>query len=288
MSDPDVLRILTFGWGTAAAIFWVRNNVLRVLIPTGLFVVGLVSIFAPESLRELWSMVRELLLDKAAAAVLGVIAVVSGWIAAQGAIGALKTTALDTAANAFLTLREKYHSDEMRAAIKLLFDFAISTKEAAGSVWQEKLRVADFRALGQLLRPARDRKSTDELSELKSAARMVTAYFDDVAFLVEHKIIKGKIVENFLNVPGLNIFYEVCVPLLALDNEHSPSIAYAHALRRHKKQQGSGMKRYPGDSPKQPAALSPIASQTAVAQGGRLTSLSRPRSQASARHAQVP
>ena len=230
LREPRVVAVALFAIVIAAVvIFYLRRPLTRWIVVLG--AAAAAWYFAPDESIGLSAILYKVTTDNIA-----LIAVLSGWIAALAAIRSLDRAALDTAATAFLDLRGKYHRPEMGTSIKLLADFAIPVKESNSALWQEKLRhkkpkPEDFAALGKLLGVMRDRRPEQEQRELKGAARRVTAYFDDVAFLLEHRIIKKQIAKNFLNVPGLNIFYEVCVPLLAVENPNSPSIPYARALR---------------------------------------------------------
>jgi hypothetical protein len=236
LREPRVVAVALFAIVIAAVvIFYLRRPLTRWIVVLG--AAAAAWYFAPDESIGLSAILYKVTTDNIA-----LIAVLS-----------LDRAALDTAATAFLDLRGKYHRPEMGTSIKLLADFAIPVKESNSALWQEKLRhkkpkPEDFAALGKLLGVMRDRRPEQEQRELKGAARRVTAYFDDVAFLLEHRIIKKQIAKNFLNVPGLNIFYEVCVPLLAVENPDSPSIPYARALRDVLSVQGSGMKRYIGDT----------------------------------------
>lgn len=185
------------------------------------------------------------ILNERATPYLGLVAVVAGGAAAWGAVSSLNRAALDTAAEAFLQLRAKYHSDEMRSAIELLVDFAYPIKKSVIGEWNRALRSDAFGAVGELLRPALEGLEDGRREKLKSAARKVTGYFDDVGFLFKHKIIRGREMKlSFVDVPGLNVFYEVCVPMYSLKNRNSPSISYALLLRRTLEKHGEGMMRY--------------------------------------------
>ena len=194
-------------------------------------------------LSGLLALLREV--NQATSPFLGLTAIVAGAIAGWEAISSLNRAALDTAADAFLHLREKYHSDDTRTAIETLVDFAYPIKKEITDTWNSKLRAGNFEAIGQFLSPALERLTPSEREKIKSAARRITGYFDDVGFLFKHGIIRGRLMKfSFVNVPGLNIFYEVCVPMYSIKNQDSPSIEYAHLLRGVLKRQGEGMKKY--------------------------------------------
>lgn len=197
-------------------------------------------LFFEDFARSIWIPIRSVLADDAFDSFIGMVAILGG----IAAIALLQTAALDTAANAFLNLRARYHSDDTGNAISLLVKFAWPVKEAQIRIWRKKLERGDFQALGQLLSSERDRLDSEARDELKRAVRRVSSYFDDVAFLYKRNIIDKPTAVSFVDLSGLNIFYEVCVPLHAIDNKSAPSIKNALLLRKVMRQQGAGMVMY--------------------------------------------
>ena len=227
----------------AAAIARGRTTILATIFA------GVAALFAglmyakETTLLLLWEL-RAILADESSTALLGAVAVVSGWIGAQIAIRSLDRAAMDTAANAFLDLRARYHSQEMAAAITVLAGFAIPVKDTCAGLWRKKLDADEFQAIGAILDAQRKLLSPSQRDELKSAVRRVCGYFDDVAFLFRHKILTIETTRSFLNVGGLNVYYETCIPLHVVDNPTAPSIENARLLRAIMRRQGSGMVRY--------------------------------------------
>lgn len=241
-ADHEWVRIALFvltAWMTAAAFIFIRDRAFRIALLATALVVGLLVANVIT-----WGDLHAALADDAATTFLGLMAFVAAWIGAQAAIRSLERAALDTAANAFLDLRNRYHAAEMGSAIKLLAEFAIPIKEETADLWTRKLNADDFRAIGKILSTHRDELSPAERDELKRATRLASGYFNDVGFLLKHKMLSPETTRSFLNVAGLNIFYEVCVPLQAVDNKNSASIEYARLLRTVMKRQGVGMIRY--------------------------------------------
>lgn len=117
---------------------------------------------------------------------------------------------------AFLELRSRYHGEEMRLAIRELSKFAWPVKQAHAD-WNKWLDKRDWGRLGALLLvKLNGLKANDAVAEQEvlQALRHVASYFEDVGFLLRFKHIENeKCALSFINVSGLNVYYEVCVPL---------------------------------------------------------------------------
>jgi hypothetical protein len=130
--------------------------------------------------------------------------------------------------NAYLDLRERYHDEQMRKAISKLAQFGNEVKWRDKNEWDAKLRANKFREMGLIL----SEHMPDDREPIMSALRKVSSYFDDVGFLRRQRIISKKVARSFINMPGINVYYEVCVPIHAVRNRKAPSINYAQELRR--------------------------------------------------------
>jgi hypothetical protein len=122
--------------------------------------------------------------------------------AAFGALSQVRKSAQASEANAYLQLQDRYSSPEMRESIVAL-----------AKLW----RVATARheaVLGTYLHLLDADKIVADT--LFSHCRRVSSYFIDTTRLYTAKLISKKVFVLAIAHPGLNIFYEVAVPL----NEH--------------------------------------------------------------------
>jgi hypothetical protein len=70
------------------------------------------------------------------------------------------------------------------------------------------------------------------MSELEDSCRVVGMYFMHIGQLYERKIISKIMVRRLIGFPGLNIFYEICVPINYARNSNTLSQFYKKELQK--------------------------------------------------------
>ena len=159
-----------------------------------------------------------------------VAAAVSAAASATAAFGALyqvRKSAQGSEANAYLQLQDRYSDPEMRESVVAL-----------AKLWRvAQARGATVRQTYQHLLDA-DKIVADTLF---SHCRRLSSYFIDTTRLYAAGLISKRVLTLAIAHPGLNVFYEVAVPL----NEHKAgghnSVWAAEILKRILPVHGDGM-----------------------------------------------
>ncbi len=123
-------------------------------------------------------------------------------MAALGALGQVRKAAQASEANAYLQLTDRYSSPEMRDSIIALAKLWRVAQARGTTVLGTYLHLLDA-----------DKIVADTLF---SHCRRVSSYFIDTTRLYTAGLISKKVFMLAIAHPGINIFYEVAVPL----NEH--------------------------------------------------------------------
>lgn len=157
------------------------------------------------------------------------LAALSAFFAAAAAVAnliqALKT-AQSNEVTVYLTMMEEYGSAEMRAAISALGKFWRTQKETTDDV---------ARAFASLMTTDPDAAAT-----LRGHCRTISAYFANAARLREAKLISPRMLKLLIRHPGLNVFYDVAVPINLIKNAHHNSGTYARMLKHVVERHGTG------------------------------------------------
>lgn len=127
--------------------------------------------------------------------------------------------------SAFLQMQREYGDASMRAAVSQLAKF-----------WRDNLPEAVDSAFARLSKndPAR-------ASELRGHSRLLSAYFTNIARLREVNLISRRLAALMISHPGLNVFYDVAVPINRSRNAHHNSVRYAELLKHVVLKHGDGL-----------------------------------------------
>jgi hypothetical protein len=153
---------------------------------------------------------------------------ISAICAAAAALASLlqaRRSAQGNEVNVYLTLMREYGSKEMRESIAELARFR---RERDGQA------IADALVNELSLNPKR-------ASELKGHARALSAFFVNAARLHEGNFISRKLLVSLISRPGLNVFYEVAVPINLAKNPRHTSGDYVAALKKVVPGHGGGI-----------------------------------------------
>lgn len=164
------------------------------------------------------------------------------WTAASGFAAAVSAGAAAIAAGAnwlqsrhaaransvtvYLEMMKEYTSPEMRTAISDLATF-----------WERLER-------GQSVADAYRDLSThkpERAAELRGMSRMASYYFVNAAKLFEAKMIDEALLKLLVTQSGLNVFYDVAVPINLVRNPNDNSSRYAQLLKTVVPVHGSGL-----------------------------------------------
>lgn len=129
------------------------------------------------------------------------VAVVSAAFAAVAALATLWVARGTTRGNevqVFLEFSDRYRGQEVRNAIRLLAGF-----------WRDNQDIGVAKAWLDL------RGSDDTFAEeIAAACRLLGSYFDFAIQLYDLGLVSKPVVRELINHPGLNVYYEVVVPVM--------------------------------------------------------------------------
>jgi hypothetical protein len=83
-------------------------------------------------------------------------------------------------------------------------------------------------------------ENPEDAKVIRGYLRLVSSYFVNSARLFEAGLISRKLLRLLIAHPGLNVFYEVVVPMSLTKNPHHNSGTYVHLLKRIAKRHGDG------------------------------------------------
>ena len=159
------------------------------------------------------------------------IAMLSAFFAATAAIASLlqvRGAVKSTEVSVFLEFTDRYGQPEIRDAIALLSKF-----------WRDRRGACD---LGQIWLGLRE-SDPKQFDQLRQASRLVANHFYFTALLFCDGMISRRLALRLIDVPGLNVFYEVILPIV--EAEQGPTAKNYHwaarSLRRLRKRVGAGM-----------------------------------------------
>lgn len=158
------------------------------------------------------------------------LAAFSAFFASVAAVASLlqaRRAAQSNEVNVYLAMSDEYRSDEMRTAISCLANFWREQNEAQGDV------VSAFKVLME--------QNPRAASEVRGQCRLLSGYFVDAARLYKGRFISPNIFKLMIAHPGLNVFYEVAVPINRYKNPHHNSVKYAPVIRSVLEKHGSGI-----------------------------------------------
>lgn len=127
----------------------------------------------------------------------------------------------------YLSMLDVYGASEMRTAIANLAAFRRSLLDRevdVGTAFQELAS-----------------EDPDAATALRGYSRQLSAYFVNAARLQEGGLISRKLLRLLISHPGLNVFYEVAVPINLSKNPHHNSGRYARILKHVVIQHGDGI-----------------------------------------------
>jgi hypothetical protein len=127
----------------------------------------------------------------------------------------------------YLQMLESYGSPEMRDAISSLAAFWRERKTQYPNASEA---YTDYFALNK-----------DGASELRGHSRRLSAYFMNAARLYEAGIITRRFLLLLINHAGLNVFYDVAVPINLIKSPHHNSGKYAVLLKSVLSTHGNGI-----------------------------------------------
>jgi len=155
------------------------------------------------------------------------IAVLSALFAALAALANLQQARKTSHANevqVYLGLSDHYGSQEMRTAISSLASFWRDNKENVSEAFRLEVE-----------------NNPENASKLRGYCRLISSYFVDAARLYEAGFISQKLFKLLISHPGLNVFYEVAVPINLTKNIHHNSGKYISMLKEAVPRHGEGI-----------------------------------------------
>ena len=150
----------------------------------------------------------------------------SAFFAAVAAIANLaqaRKAAQSTEVDVYLQMSDKYASPEMRNAISTLVDFWKDSKGDVVKYYNNEVA-----------------SNPQAASGIRGHARYVSHYFVNIARLYEAKLISKHLFRILIYHPGLNIFYQVSVPLNITKNPNNDIATYVSVLKKVANRYGDG------------------------------------------------
>jgi len=129
--------------------------------------------------------------------------------------------------NVYIELQKIYSSEEMRMAILELALFWRTHKDRFPSI-------AD--AYG-----AEAKSSPENAKVLHGHSRLLSSYFVNAARIYKTGLISRKLLRTLISQSGVNVFYEVAIPINRFENEYHNSGEYESLLRRTVPRHGVGI-----------------------------------------------
>lgn len=159
--------------------------------------------------------------------VLAAVSALASAIAALTSLAQARGTAQGNEVNAYLRLMEDYGDPAMREALLELGKFWRDRRENfpdSGSAWT-----------------ALNSSDPNAAKEIRSHARLVSNYFGSAARLYEAGLISRKLFRLLISRPGLNVYYEIVVPINVVRNPAGHTEHYVRVLKRVVKQYADGL-----------------------------------------------
>jgi hypothetical protein len=152
---------------------------------------------------------------------------ISAFFAAMAALANLRQAGKAAEGNqvqVYLAMFNKYGAPEMRNSVLALVDFWEKHHKDVGSAFRQELSHNRENALN-----------------IRGHSRVITFYFLHAAKLYEAGTISKKLLKLMITYPGLNVFYDVAVPINLAENPRHESRKYAAALKAVVPKYGEGM-----------------------------------------------
>ena len=140
-------------------------------------------------------------------------------IAALANLGQARRASQGNEVNVYLAMVERYSTEEMRKALIALAHLWLDSN---GNISSEEV------------------KTWLNSEDLKRYSRVVNSYFINCARLYEAGLISRKLFRILIYYPGLNIFYQVSVPIGLMGNPHHNAGSYVPILKSVAKSHGNG------------------------------------------------
>ncbi len=156
-------------------------------------------------------------------------AALSAFFSAIAAIASLVETrrvARASDSTIYLELFREYRSPEMDAALDSLAKFWGEWRKDYPSAAEAFLA---FRA-----------HNPEGAAAVRRHCRMLVTHFNSVARLIIAGLISRRTAKILITFPGLNIYYDVAVPIVRLENPHPEFSGYIAILKRIRSQYGDG------------------------------------------------
>lgn len=159
--------------------------------------------------------------------ILAAISALASAIAAMTSLAQARGTAQGNEVNAYLRLMEDYGDPAMREALLELGKFWRDRRESfpdSGAAWT-----------------ALNASDPDAAKEVRGHTRLVSNYFGSAARLYEVGLISRKLFRLLISRPGLNVYYEIVVPINVVRNPAGHTAHYVRVLKRVVKQYADGL-----------------------------------------------
>ncbi len=156
-------------------------------------------------------------------------AAISAFFSAIAAIASLVETrrvARASDSTIYLELFREYRSPEMDAALDALAKFWGERKKDYGSAAEAFVAYREHNPEGA--------------AAIRRQCRMLVTHFNSVARLLIAGLISRRTAKILITFPGLNIYYDVAVPIVRLENPHPEFSAYITILKRIQPKYGDG------------------------------------------------
>jgi len=129
--------------------------------------------------------------------------------------------------NVYIEMQRVYSSEEMRTAILELALFWRTHKDRFSSMGH---------AYGA---EAKDDPKNAKI--LHGYSRLLSSYFVNAARLYETGLVSRKLLRALISQSGLNVFYDVAIPINRVENEYHNSGEYESLLRQVVPKHGAGI-----------------------------------------------
>ena len=159
--------------------------------------------------------------------VLAAVSAVASAIAALTSLAQARGTAQGNEVNAYLRLMEDYGDPAMREALLELGRFWRERRDSfpdSGAAWT-----------------ALNASDPDAAKTVRGHSRLVSNYFGSAARLYEAGLISRKLFRLLISRPGLNVYYDVVVPINVVRNPTGHTTHYVRVLKRVVKQYADGL-----------------------------------------------
>lgn len=159
--------------------------------------------------------------------VLAAVSALASAIAALTSLAQARGTAQGNEVNAYLRLMEDYGHPAMREALLELGTFWRDRRESfpdPGAAWT-----------------ALNETDPEAAKLVRGHSRLVSNYFGSAARLYEAGLISRKLFRLLISRPGLNIYYDIVVPINVARNPAGHSTLYDRTMKRVLKKYADGL-----------------------------------------------